>query len=188
MWRTKGSRATYNFPVSDHPNWKGGKRSLAAVAAKARARKRYRQTPAGKTQRAAEKVRWEAKPESRASKAEYAIEYWQRPEVKARRAIRSVASRGRRVSSRGRQAFQSWRRRHPVRAWLSAAAGRAVRKAIQEGQIIVPDSCLCGAQSVPCPACNHSSPLEAHHYAGYAPWNWLKVVFLCKSCHTKANR
>ncbi len=39
-----------------------------------------------------------------------------------------------------------------------------------------------------CDVCGHTSArLEAHHHLGYAEDNWLKVLWLCRSCHRQAD-
>jgi hypothetical protein len=39
------------------------------------------------------------------------------------------------------------------------------------------------SKSSSCDYCHQEIPLEAHHYKGYEPENWLNVHWLCHDCH-----
>src|SRR5690349_20939689 len=62
----------------------------------------------------------------------------------------------------------------PTRAELQRRSHHAVRTAIRNGKIIVPERCeMCGGDG----------PLDAHHPDGdYAPKNQLVVTFTCSLC------
>ncbi len=57
------------------------------------------------------------------------------------------------------------------------AAKVTVARAVKAGILIKPKSCT--RKGCPDP----SRRVEAHHYAGYAPENRLKVHWHCRSCH-----
>ncbi len=69
----------------------------------------------------------------------------------------------------------AYRERFPERSKARIAVGHAVR----DGRLFRPSSCSnCGKKCRP----------EGHHHKGYARENWLDVVWLCKPCHTQADK
>jgi len=113
--------------------------------------------------------------------------YQSRPEVRIRNAVQR---RNRHVlhreedkvrrkayysahAAQEREAAREHARRYPERA----KARRAVHRALKQG-ILKKRSCeVCRAEKT-----------EAHHHKGYAPENWLDVVWLCRSCHMIEHR
>ena len=59
------------------------------------------------------------------------------------------------------------------------AAHGAVYMALKFGCLSRPEKCS---------RCSTAGRIEGHHHLGYAPENHLDVVWLCKRCHTKADR
>lgn len=55
-------------------------------------------------------------------------------------------------------------------------ARRAVHKAIRKGELKKRGCQSCGELKV-----------QAHHYLGYAPENWLDVIWLCQPHHSQAH-
>lgn len=66
------------------------------------------------------------------------------------------------------------------RAWHARVA---VRRAIQSGKLLRPESC----QNVHCQTVKPYKP-EAYHHAGLEKENVLKVVWLCRPCGNIARR
>jgi len=62
---------------------------------------------------------------------------------------------------------------------LKRAARRAVKKAVQRGDVI---------RALECSTCNKPCDTTAHHYKGYDEEHWLDVIWLCRSCHYQADR
>lgn len=55
-----------------------------------------------------------------------------------------------------------------------------IHNAIRDKRIIRPDYCeMCGKKDWG----EKRSMIEAHHYLGYEPKNWLSVQWLCTDCH-----
>jgi len=52
----------------------------------------------------------------------------------------------------------------------------AVEKATRLGKLI---------KSKNCQLCGQRGKLEAHHFNGYNPKDWLKIIWLCTKCHGK---
>jgi hypothetical protein len=52
--------------------------------------------------------------------------------------------------------------------------------AIRDGRLCVPEECE---------SCGSSGParIEAHHHQGYDEAHWLDVIWLCHSCHMRAD-
>lgn len=55
----------------------------------------------------------------------------------------------------------------------------AVTKARSKG-VLIP--------SKECDFCKWPDRLHAHHHQGYDPPNWLKVIWLCPSCHVYTHK
>lgn len=86
---------------------------------------------------------------------------------------------------------QKWKRKH-TKKYLTAEkkrlsrphnvikskGRRAVRTAIRKGLLKRPVSCS---------KCHTKTSVEAHHHKGYAPSSWLKIEWLCRKCHFKAD-
>jgi hypothetical protein len=69
--------------------------------------------------------------------------------------------------------FKKWCSLNPEKR----SAHQAVTAAIRKGKLVRPDSCSrCGKRG---------KRIEAHHFAGYAKENKLKIQWLCSSCHGK---
>ena len=63
-------------------------------------------------------------------------------------------------------------------------AQNALNRAIRRGQL-APEPCqLCGLEPL---KLNGRQRIEAHHHLGYDEEHWLKVQWLCGSCHAKAH-
>ncbi len=70
-----------------------------------------------------------------------------------------------------------------------AAAHRAVAEAINRGALVRPKSCSrCGREPMPRINSKSGSGIEAHHHRGYAPAQWLDVLWVCKPCHSILDR
>ena len=61
--------------------------------------------------------------------------------------------------------------KHTVRRQARAK----IRRAVQAGRIVRPDTLLCCRCS--------ENAVEYHHHLGYEPDHWLDVVPVCKKCH-----
>jgi hypothetical protein len=66
-------------------------------------------------------------------------------------------------------AMAKWHAAHPERL----RAYRAVAKAKRQG-VLTPE---------PCSVCGKSQNVQAHHTHGYDQENWLRIQWLCRSCH-----
>lgn len=54
----------------------------------------------------------------------------------------------------------------------------AVKRALERGTLTKPSRCA---------SCRRRRPLEGHH-ASYAREDWLRVEWLCRSCHARLHR
>jgi hypothetical protein len=107
-----------------------------------------------------------------------------RPRCRACTAIENADYRARTVEHRASY-NRSWKKSHPEshqehnQRWIDAhpvetKAHRAVRNAIQRGELVRPDACSdCGARG----------RIHAHHYDYLKP---LEVTWLCPRCHAEA--
>jgi len=114
--------------------------------------------------------------------------YRQSPHGIAKRTAWVKSDNGKACLNRGRKKFESTekgklarrqivlrhQRRHPDRA----KARRQLNNAAARGKIARPKECE---------QCCQGGRIEAHHHKGYAPEFWLDVLWLCCSCHKKAN-
>lgn len=73
---------------------------------------------------------------------------------------------------------RNWRVSNPEDAQRIREAGHAVESAVRSGKLYKRRSCQ---------NCAVIGKVEAHHYKGYAPENWLEVQWLCAKCHRKAD-
>ena len=115
--------------------------------------RKYRSTEYGKRRI---KARYTS-PEYRSYAREYQKEYRKRPEEKLRQAMKQA--------------------RYRTRNKLKEKARGVVGYALKAGKLQKPDCCEYCKQ----PATNNE--LEAHHWRGYDPNNWLNVKFVHKKCH-----
>lgn len=73
---------------------------------------------------------------------------------------------------------KAWREGNPGQNEVLRAAHHAVERAVRSGKLYKRNSCA---------NCGLIGKVEAHHHKGYAPENWLDVVWLCPPCHRKAD-
>lgn len=85
---------------------------------------------------------------------------------------------GRKVQNARMAVYYATHKDDPV-FQLHHAARVAVHLAEAKGTIIRPKLCE---------ACNKRRKVEGHHHKGYAKEFWLSVQWLCKPCHTAADR
>ncbi len=121
-------------------------------------------------------VRWQKTVAGKASQRRATIKY--RQTVNGRARVRA-ANRRYQLTEKGRQAGRRGEARyaelHPDRR----AAKKAVRLAIEAGQILTIESLSC----VKC-----SEPAKHYHHDSYAKEHWLDVIALCQECHTLAHK
>jgi len=76
---------------------------------------------------------------------------------------------------RFRELQRAYRERHKDRM----TARDRLNTAVKSGKITRPKNCE---------HCQASSRLEGHHHNGYSPEHWLDVLWLCRPCHTAAEK
>ena len=98
--------------------------------------------------------------------------YWRNPE-KARARSREATKK---VQDKSNAWHKKRRREHPE----IFKAHRAVKKAVQKGELPPQNE----------RACNNCGQManQYHHYLGYKEENWLNVAPLCYKCHGKEKR
>lgn len=90
-----------------------------------------------------------------------------------REAARAKAARRKAALAREAKETRERYARNPT-LWKAKVA---VARAVKSGLIDKMTTCTCGV-----------SPVEGHHYLGYAKEHWLDVAWLCRSCHMRAHR
>lgn len=102
------------------------------------------------------------------------------PELYAAYLERKRQERAKRQAATGKETARQlrWRQTNPELAKQIRRAGEAVNRAVKQGKLVRPDACY---------NCGSARNIEAHHHLGYAREHRLDVVWLCKSCHAKAD-
>lgn len=73
--------------------------------------------------------------------------------------------------------LKKWKVQYRQKNPLQQKARDAVKSAISKGVIT----------KTACERCGSEQDIQGHHHAGYEPENWLKVMWLCRTCHNKAH-
>jgi len=130
--------------------------------------------------------------------------YWADPGVKRKTAERNLARyhtdpvyRDKVKAAKKTAKYIEWKRKHnqtPAarelqrlyreRHRVKILARTAVKNAIGRGDIHKPLTCQHPGKYAP----QCSGRIEGHHHKGYDPENWLEVEWLCRTCHTAADR
>lgn len=104
---------------------------------------------------------------------------WRREYYLANRDMRVAESREYRRTERGKEVSRAGHAKEKRRHQQKIKARRKVAYAVFKGRLIQAESCQ---------RCGSVADLEAHHYKGYAPENWLEVRWLCLPCHKVEDR
>lgn len=74
---------------------------------------------------------------------------------------------------------QQWREKNRPADRAMRCAHFAVERAIKAGRLVRPKKCF---------TCKKRGKVEAHHHRGYGKVHRLDVLWLCPSCHRKAEK
>lgn len=126
---------------------------------KAERQRKYRKTKKGREVNRRLCKRHNQRPNIKASKLKYRLAHKEKLYAQSNRWARS-------------QAGQEYKEQHA----LEIKARYEVNKAVKSGKIAK-------ATSLPCARCVNRAA-EWHHWAGYEPEHWFKILPLCVDCHT----